>query len=547
MSKLFYKLDSVLNKNKSPLLIMWVLIILSFILRVLFLHSNPIGLDEPFTIFHAQMDVGDIISNLKGGNNPPLFEIILHYWIKFFGISSFSVRFPSLIFSTINVAFVFMIAKKFINLKVAILATLLIAFSSYHIYFSHEARVYSLFALLTSVSFYLILSLIKEGSRKYYIWLFITYSFLIYSHYFGVFVIVMQIAIMIFYGIKNKINIKGYLIVIAGLLLIFSFYLGEFILRFTDSTTNGTWLRPVENLGNLHHLIFQFTNENKLTYLICVLLIWGAIFKKVRTLEINKYIKLFILGVIFIFFLTSYSIFFKIPFIWRLTSLKLYTFIFVFSILGLTLYILFKQSKKTPFLLLIILWFLIPLLSFFTISFYFPIFLDRYLFFILPAFYLIIATSVIYLFKEKYFYIIAALLLFLMIFSSNIRNKEYEGIKKTVEQITKLKQDSTKVIICPKSFKLTFWYHYNIEKFADYKAIKQESTEDNIISVYNSSELTSFIKPNDTHIILIDAHSEFLYPNNGIYKMIEESFDLTEKYEFKKSLVIYNFNKKQIN
>lgn len=544
MNKLFCKIESILNNNKSPLLVMWILIILSFILRALFLNSSPIGHDEPFTIFHAQMDVSDIISNLKGGNNPPLFEIILHYWIKIFGISSFSVRFPSLIFSTINVAFVFMIAKKFINLRVAILATLLIIFSGFHIYFSHEARVYSLFALLTSVSFYLILSLIKEDSRKYYIWLFITYAFLIYSHYFGVFVIAMQIAIMIFFGIKNKINIKGYLIVIAGLLLVFSFYLGEFIFRFLDSTTNGTWLKPVENLGNLHHLIFQFSNESKLIYLISVLLIWGAIFKKVRTLEINKYFKLFILSVIFFFFLTSYSIFFRIPFIWRLTSLKLYSFIFVLAILGVTLYMLFKQSKKTPFLLIIILWFLIPLLLFFIISFYIPIFLDRYLFFIIPAFFLVIAISVSYLFKGKYFYLIAILILSLQIFSTNFRNKENEWIEKTITQITKLKQDSTKVIICPKSFELTFWYHYNIGKFADYKTTKLESTKNNIISVYNSSELTSFIKPNDTHIIFIDAHSEFLYPNNGIYKMIEESFELTEKYEFKKSFTIYNFNKR---
>src|SRR5690606_18065489 len=132
------------------------------VIRGIYLDSNPIELDEPFSIFYSQMEIGEIINGLKDGNNPPLYELFLHFWIKIAGISPFAVRFPSLLFSVLTVFFMYLISKKVFNTRVAILSVVLVSFSNYHLFFSHEARVYSLFTLLTTVSFYLLILIIEK-------------------------------------------------------------------------------------------------------------------------------------------------------------------------------------------------------------------------------------------------------------------------------------------------------------------------------------------------------------------------------------------------
>ena len=190
--------SKTLKKHKHTFFLLSI-ILLNAILKAFYLDANPIDMDEPFSIFHAQMGVSEIIQALKNGNNPPLYEIFLHFWIKLFGISPVSVRMPSLLFALINVLFVYLIAKQFINTKVAIISTLLITFSSFHLFFAHEARVYALFALLTTISFYLFFLIVdKKAKISTYIFLLLTYVCLVYSHYFGIVVIGLQTGFLFF-------------------------------------------------------------------------------------------------------------------------------------------------------------------------------------------------------------------------------------------------------------------------------------------------------------------------------------------------------------
>ena len=62
-------------------LIIFSLTIIAFFIKVINLDASSLGADECFSVYSAQLPPLDIITWLNTGDNPPLWELILHYWI----------------------------------------------------------------------------------------------------------------------------------------------------------------------------------------------------------------------------------------------------------------------------------------------------------------------------------------------------------------------------------------------------------------------------------------------------------------------------------
>ena len=129
-----------------------------------------------------------------------------------------------------------------------------------------------------------------------------------------------------------------------------------------------------------------------------------------------------------------------------------------------------------------------------------------------------------------------------MIFSFNFNVSNNRFANDIINQTKKLRTSETKIIICPEQYKLTFAYHYNIEYFKDYKNLMFNLNKDKIFPVHNQIELNNILGPSD-NIIFIDANSDFLYPQNGIYNKLNNSYNLIKKIIFQDSIIIYEFKK----
>src|SRR5512146_2727928 len=97
--------------------------------------NQSLWLDEATSALVAKMSLGDIFTKfLPGDFHPPLYYLILKYWVMVFGSSEVSLRFPSVIFGIGTVYLVYLIGKKLINNKVGIIAALLTATSGLTVY-----------------------------------------------------------------------------------------------------------------------------------------------------------------------------------------------------------------------------------------------------------------------------------------------------------------------------------------------------------------------------------------------------------------------------
>ncbi len=144
--------------------------------------------DEAFTYLLAKKNIFDIIFLTAKDFNPPLYYILIHFWMKIFGSSEIALRSFSFIFfwATLYVCVHILLDIFKLNSKKSYLYFLLILINPLLVYYAFEARMYTLLTFLATLSYY---SFYKKNSRLY----FISTLLGLYTHYFMLLVVLSQL------------------------------------------------------------------------------------------------------------------------------------------------------------------------------------------------------------------------------------------------------------------------------------------------------------------------------------------------------------------
>ena len=127
--------------------------------------------------------------------HPPFYQAFMFVWIRLFGDSELSVRMPSLLCGISSIFLVYALASEVVGRKTALLTSFLMAVSPAHIWYSQEARPYSL------LSFFLLLALVAylrlKEPEPHRIWFLIYFGSLFSSamthYYLGVYVALISV------------------------------------------------------------------------------------------------------------------------------------------------------------------------------------------------------------------------------------------------------------------------------------------------------------------------------------------------------------------
>ena len=63
-----------MNSNRKNIIFIVSLVILNIIIKSAYLGVNSLDVDEPFTVFNAQVDFSDLFKMFQTENNPPFFR-----------------------------------------------------------------------------------------------------------------------------------------------------------------------------------------------------------------------------------------------------------------------------------------------------------------------------------------------------------------------------------------------------------------------------------------------------------------------------------------
>ncbi len=262
----------------NKLIVLLTILSIGLFLRIYDLGSESIWLDESASVKFASLNLSQIF--FLSEKNPPLYNIILHWWINLFGDSEFSIRFPSVIYGSLSIFMMYKVGNQIFGKNVGVLGSLLLGLSVFHIRYSQEARMYSLSFLLTLLSMYFFIRFLKNRSYKFLISYILFSVLLMYSHIYGLFIIISQniYLIVLFFSSKElfRLNIKRWILTQFLLIILFIPWIKVFIAQTFGVVKSGFWI-PTPSLLSIVKSFGAYSGGILLFLLFLILLSFSII------------------------------------------------------------------------------------------------------------------------------------------------------------------------------------------------------------------------------------------------------------------------------
>jgi uncharacterized membrane protein len=229
-----------------------VLTVLGGFLRFYNISFNSLWLDEASTLGMSKGSFETIwITTLSGDFHPPLFHWIEHIMLVF-GQSEFILRFIPALFGTLTIPVFYCIGKEYRDKNVGLICAALLTVSYFGIYYSQEAYSYSMVLFVFSLVLLFYFRALRTDESSQWLLFGLFSALAVWTHYYvliGLFVIYLHAIIALREKLKQDINeAKKILVALAAmtvLILPLIFVIWERYHTFTASPPTYGVLGPV--------------------------------------------------------------------------------------------------------------------------------------------------------------------------------------------------------------------------------------------------------------------------------------------------------------
>ncbi len=168
--------------------------LLAFALRSGSLLAQSLWRDEVDALLFATRPLSDSLGMFRQpGQNGPLFFLALRPWLAAVGHGEFALRFPSVLFGTLAVPLIFVLIARVAGRRVGLVAALLMATAPYGVWYGQEAKMYALLTVLCPASLLAIVWLRERRGWQPWLALYLLTSLSAYTHLLAALIVPVQL------------------------------------------------------------------------------------------------------------------------------------------------------------------------------------------------------------------------------------------------------------------------------------------------------------------------------------------------------------------
>ena len=179
-----------IQKRQTTTALLLLILLLAFGLRFYHLGAQSLWNDEGTSVAVAQRDLVTIAGDAASDIHPPLYYWLLCIWVRLFGVEEAAVRSLSALLGVILVVLTWGLGQRLVGRWVGLAAALLAAINPFQVYYSQEARMYMLLAVLTAGAVLALVRIVGRGSWAAWGALVFLETSGLYTHYSFVFIVV---------------------------------------------------------------------------------------------------------------------------------------------------------------------------------------------------------------------------------------------------------------------------------------------------------------------------------------------------------------------
>jgi len=261
--------------HTTAVMLLVLLTLVAAWLRLSHLGSKSLWLDEGATVALARASWRHFgwVWWYGEANLQTVYFLLMRGWVHG-GLSEAWLRLPSALCGIASVPLMYIVARRLVSAGAALASAALLAFSPTHVYYSQEARSYTLTILLVLLSSYFFVCAVEEGRRTDWVLWTVVSILAFYSHYFAALVLVAQAFSLLFRNtpaaIWRQVTFCGLLILVAALPGL------TYVFRASPENLHFIWM-PKANPRELWRLANFLGGSGVKTYLALILWIAGLV------------------------------------------------------------------------------------------------------------------------------------------------------------------------------------------------------------------------------------------------------------------------------
>ncbi|MEH2408459.1 glycosyltransferase family 39 protein [Nostoc sp.] len=159
-------------KQPKYYFVVFLIIIISIFLRFCLLQNQSLWFDEGWSLALSddttfQENLFQIVNREAGDKYQPLYYLVLFYWRSAFGDSEFAIRSLSALLGVGSVIAIFFTSLRIYGKTHALWSSMILAVSSFSVFYSQDARPYALLIFIASLQIYFFsYSMAEDKSNK---------------------------------------------------------------------------------------------------------------------------------------------------------------------------------------------------------------------------------------------------------------------------------------------------------------------------------------------------------------------------------------------